>query len=539
MQSNDPTLLRGEPVLNCSRIGIFTFACLLVMPRSPLLAQTSDVPPLPQAQQPTFTFKTTTRIVLTDVTVTDVKGNPVYGLKQADFHIFDNGKPQKLLSFKEHRTMPVASLPQVSSAPGVYSNSFLEHLPPVLNIIVIDTTNLEIVDQMYLNYKLTQFIKRLPAGEPLAVYWRTGPYSILLQNFTSNHALLLAAVHKALPHFPPTGREYYSDLATLYKIALDFGQYPGRKNILWFTGGSTLFLRADPMDLGGITYLDPNTARIVYDLLESGRIAVYPVDARGLTGHEGFRMLAQHGMMSDTAEATGGHAYYDNNGLDLIAEHWLKTSGSFYTLTYSPSDFEFNNKWHKVTVTLDTDGRKYYLSYRRGYFADGTNTDGRSSKGLRTRLLADGTSVNRPDIRSVPIIFQAKIEPASQMSPGWLVVGSSKPAKPKRGTIPYVIRYQLPAKSFATNVINGKTQIVLGVGVIAFNQDGSREDGVADRVSLTVNPENLRRNPGIQIPIDQHIDLHKGQSYLYLAAWDMNSGRVGTLQVPVQVAAPK
>lgn len=504
----------------------------------PLHCQTPDNS---SSQRPTYTFRTATRIVLTDVTVTDAKGNPVHGLRQSDFHILDNGKPQTMLSFAEHTTTPVAAVPQTATAPGVYSNSFLEHLPPVLNIMVIDTTNLEIVDQMYLNYKLNQFIRQLPIGEPLAVYWRTGARSILLQNFTSDHALLLAAVRKALPHFPPTGREYYSDLATLYKIAVDFEQYPGRKNILWFTGGSTLFLHTDPTTLGGTAYVDPAVARAVYDMLQSGRVAVYPVDARGLKVAFGsqnfFNLTGQHQLMNDAAQATGGQAYYDNNGLDLIAEHWINHSGDFYTLTYSPSDLKLDNEWHKVTIKLDTDGAEYFLSYRRGYFADGTTAGGHPSGKIRSRLLANGKTVQQPDLQDKPIIFQAEIRPASQMPPGSIAI-NSVPAKPRRGTIPYIIRYQLPVKYFVTNVVDGKTQIVLGVGVLAFKEDGSKDTGIADRVTVKVNPEKLREHPDFLIPLDQYIDLHKGQSYLYLATWDMNSGRLGTLQVPLKVAAP-
>jgi VWFA-related protein len=535
------SIVLGELMLNRFLIAASIFTCVLVLLAVPAGAQTATA--APSQKQPTFTLRTTARIVLTDITVTDAKGNSIRGLKQSDFHIFDNGKPQSILSFTEHTTTPVAAMPQTSVAPGVFSNSFLDHLPPVLNIVLIDTTNLEIVDQMYLRYKLDQFIKQLPPGEPLAIYLNTGPHSLLLQNFTSDHTLLLNAIHEAIPRFPPTGREYYSDLSALYKVAVNFGEYPGRKNILWFTGGSTLFLNDDPRTLGGLPQEDPAAGRAIYDILQTGRIAVYPVDARGLQvvfGEANFINLAsQHGLMNDAAQATGGHAYYDNNGLDLIAEHWLRDSGDFYTLSYSPSDFAMNNKWHKVRIQLNHNGPKYFLSYRRGYFADGSITGKRPSGKWRTRLLANGGTIKLRDQQRKPIIFQVEIKPASEISSGPIVAGVSPSARPKRGTIPYVIHYELPASSFATNVVDGKTEIVFGVGVIAFKGDGSKDAGLASRVTLTVNPSKLRENPDFKIPVDQRINLHKGQSYLYLAAWDMNSRRLGTLQVPLRVIAPE
>jgi hypothetical protein len=44
----------------------------------------------PSPQQPEYTFQGGTRIVLTDVTITDRNGNPVHSLKAYDFQIFDN-----------------------------------------------------------------------------------------------------------------------------------------------------------------------------------------------------------------------------------------------------------------------------------------------------------------------------------------------------------------------------------------------------------------------------------------------------------------
>ena len=74
--------------------------------------------------------------------------------------------------------------------------------------------------------------------------------------------------------------------------------------------------------------------------------------------------------MNDVAQATGGHAFYDDNAFKAITEHLLGSDGSFYTLTYSPRHLHFDNKWHKVHVEVD--GAAYQLSYRSGYFADGS-----------------------------------------------------------------------------------------------------------------------------------------------------------------------
>ncbi len=203
-----------------------------VLAASCLLSASSRIhaqQPSPNAHQPDYTLQANSRLVLTDVVVTDSKGNPVHGLRASDFQILDDNKPQILDSFEEHAQAPIASLPQASITPGVYSNQFMMHLPPVLNIIVIDITHLNIPDQMYLYYELTRFINHLPSDQPIAIYWSTGPITVPLQSFTSDHALLLAAVHKALPRFPPVGRFYYSDFNTLHQIAVDPDRSPAAR----------------------------------------------------------------------------------------------------------------------------------------------------------------------------------------------------------------------------------------------------------------------------------------------------------------------
>jgi VWFA-related protein len=428
-------------------------------------------------------------------------------------------------------------LSQRQPHPGVYSNDFLLHLPSVLNIIVIDITNLEIPDQMYLYYELTRFLNHLPPGQPLAIYWCNGPSTLLLQSFTSDRALLQAAVRKALPHFPPPDREYYTDFTTLHQIAVDLDQFPGRKNILWFSGGSTLFLNRNDS-----SFVYPDAIRNVYDELESGRIAIYPIDARGLITVFGFelsRLGAQHMLMSEIAEATGGSAFYDNNGLDIMTGHWLDTSGSFYTLTYSPSNLRFDNKWHKVQVKLGPEFRGYTLSYRRGYFADGNTSNAQHSKKLRTLLLAGGETITTPDPRSLPIIFQVRVLPASQAPPVSSGPKPAEPVRPRRGTTLYSIHYTVPADAFIKKSVDGKPQVRLGAAFFEFNQDGSLVTRRADEFTITLNADQLRLEPKELISVDQQVDLHKGQNYLYLSMWDMLSGRLGTLQIPLQVAAPK
>ncbi len=110
------------------------------------------------------------------------------------------------------------------------------------------------------------------------------------------------------------------------------GRYPGRKDLIWFSGGSNLALMVDAGDLPLNVNMQP-----IYDELE--RLAHRGVSGgcRGLMVTEfGGGAAGSTSMMQDTAEATGGRAFYNNNGLEEIAREIVNSSSDFYTLTYSP-----------------------------------------------------------------------------------------------------------------------------------------------------------------------------------------------------------
>jgi len=104
--------------------GLLTFGIFLFGPFALLSGQSSQQP---ADNNPALTLRADTRIVLADVTVTDHHGNPVHNLPASDFQIFDNNQPQHIASFEER-----------SSERTTTTND----LPPVLNAVLLDTTNL-------------------------------------------------------------------------------------------------------------------------------------------------------------------------------------------------------------------------------------------------------------------------------------------------------------------------------------------------------------------------------------------------------------
>lgn len=480
-------------------------------------------------QAPAYTLRTSTRVVLTDVTVTDAKGYPVRGLERSRFHVFDNNHPQQLASFEEHTASTTAAAARpVSAAPGTFSNDYLLTAPAASNILFLDTTTLGIVDQMYLNQQLERFLRTLPAGQPIAIYARSGEYTLLLQNFTDDHERLLTAIHRAIPHLPKPGALYANDYQTLQQIIAYLSQLPGRKNVLWFSGGSSFFLKPDAKDMPVGLNLQP-----LYDALEASRIAIYPIDARGLMASSQSSLFAQHMLMHDMAETTGGQAFYNNNGIAEIATHLVSTGANFYSLTYTPPNPLHNNKWHKVKVEVE--GASYNVSYRRGYFDDGSNTSVPTDR-PRTVLAAHGETAVLKD-HDEPIVFRVRVLPQSEVasvSEGNVVNHvSGKPVR--KDEVAYSVHFTAPLEGFLLHMVEGQPQVILGAGALAFNQDGRSTARVVQQFSIKLDPVKLTSTARKMIDFDQQINLPKGQEYLYVAVWDITTGRLGTVQVPLVV----
>jgi VWFA-related protein len=470
--------------------------------------------------------------------VTDKRGNPVHGLKAADFRVFNDGKPGKIDSFEEHRKNDAvpSSLPRALPS-GVYSNDYLEHPPHVLNVLFIDLTNIEIADQMYLNYQLGKFFDTLKPDEPVAIYARPGDATILLQSFTSDPTLLRAAVRKLLPRFPPLGREYMDDSETLHQIAAYLNQIPGRKNVLWLSGGPMLFTHP------GITLAHDGEWRAIYDELETQRIAIYPIDVRGLMlvryslSARNLPVMnqtstpAQHGLMNEIAEATGGRAVYNNNGIAQAVTNIVDDDGEYYTVTYSPHNLTYDNRWHKVRVTMPGSG--YLLSYRRGYFADGDSPIEQPSR-TRTRLGAGGTT-ELTSISRAPIVFEAQIHPGAPTNSASAHAHSA----PRKGTLPYTVESSLPLDAFNIKSIDGKWKVDCGAEIMAFNSDGALISHQAKIITFTLRDEAARHPAGQELPLEEEIDLAKGDVYVYVAVFDRGSERLGALEIPYHVDAPK
>jgi VWFA-related protein len=271
------------------------------------------------------TIQLYSRLTVVDVTATDAKGQPVHNLKQSDFTIKEDGKPQPLRNFQEiGENMVAVARVAPRLPPNVYTN--LQPVPTTsaVNILLLDELNTLPADQVTMKLESIKYLKSMPSGTRIAVLGLSSRLRIL-QGFTADPALLIAVVdskkNRALPSpfidsdsadlldteanaqtelgnddTAAMVQQFENDLVTvqqdmrnrmtleaLNQIAAYVAGIKGRKNLIWFTEGMPLniFPSGGVDDLEGMTDYAKDLRKTT-DLLTAAKVAVYPVDARKL-----------------------------------------------------------------------------------------------------------------------------------------------------------------------------------------------------------------------------------------------------------------
>jgi VWFA-related protein len=241
---------------------------------APLLAQSTPQP----ASQPAPSLRVDSRAVLLDVLVTDHKGLPVTGLAKDAFTVAEQGKAQTISFFEEHKGAPAADLEkqaekekqsgQDALPANTFSNASDLAEPEfarvaVANVLLLDTLNTQMADQMAVRKAAVAYLKELKPGSRLAIY-TLGMRLRYVQGVSDDPALLASALGYSkigipdaptLLHAPgaeafqsfvaETGEaetvdRVYRTLQGLKEIAAHLGRLPGRKNLIWLAGSFPL-----------------------------------------------------------------------------------------------------------------------------------------------------------------------------------------------------------------------------------------------------------------------------------------------------------
>ena len=564
--------------------------------------------PTPAQTDATAVLRTTTNLVLIDVVVRDKRtGEPVGGLDRSSFQLLEDGRPQTLTVFEEHRaTDAIRASPVPRLPPHVYGDFPRYAIRSAANVLLIDALNTKISDQSYAREQLIRYLRTIPPGTYVAIFM-LGSDLRMVTGFTTDLNALLAALGKKAgsagvsaaggtadesastePNFD-TGSSQEMDqamqdfsrdtrnlsrqirqditVAALKKLARFLGTVPGRKNLIWMSAAFPVPL-GDP---GGDRFAGDFFLRVreVNELMARARVAIYPVDARGLmtlpnanpandpSGGQSNSLrsaastafnnsaaipqswASQHMTMQEMAEETGGKAFYNTNAIGQSAVSAIADGSTYYTLGYDPTNHKFNGAFRKVKVSLE--GKEYDLSYRRGYNAvDPSGSDKTTThpiSPMSAAMLHGGLPLSE-------IIFEGRVLTADDpLLSGQKLSAepAGKPDKPlKAPVIRYVIDYSIdPHHLTLTTLPDGRRRAELELAQSVFDSDGARVNQSDEGMEVDLSPQELSRSFQAGIHMRQEIDVPAGNIILRLGVRDAPSERIGTIEIALRAESSK
>ncbi|PYX04371.1 MAG: hypothetical protein DMG86_00370 [Acidobacteria bacterium] len=550
----------------------------------------------PQNSTPAPIFRATTRLVQVDVSVTHKNGRPVQGLQASDFSVLENGKPQEVKAFEAHtgirkeQAIPPAPLP-----PNTYTNRTAVSGDDTINILLFDMLNTATADQGYARKQMIEFLHTLPRGRRVALFVLTTRLD-MVQGFTdSSDALVKVAEALLVTHSPvlttsaetqqekgeidflgklisesARGRGGTEDpgndtkqrleqpladmqaartdirvgftLQALDGIARAVSGYPGRKNLIWMSGSFPLRLRRDegtkdPMR--NVRNYD-SAIRSTTSLLATSRIAVYPVDLRGvrtagidlttgaaasgayadastaysktLNSESGAR-FDEENVLRDVAYQTGGEAFIGINDLKQAVQRGIDDGSKYYTLAYTPAEGNREVDFRDIEVKLNQ--KNVNLAYRRGYYWAARQPPAQES---RAHALALALQPGMPP--SNMLLLNVKVLPADE---------SHKNTR---------IEFQVDAGVIAFSEMPGHTwRALLDCMTVAFDTKGNDAGQVANTFQVTLSAAEYESTQHSGLTLQQEIALAPGSYRVKAGIMDPGSEKVGTVDVPLVISS--
>ncbi len=539
------------------------FASLSAVTLAALLAQS----PAPQKDPADsgLLIKSTTRLIQVNVVVHDHKGQPVKDLKKEDFKVFDNGKPQKISVFSMDSS---SVLPQAKPLPqNVFTNKLAAKggVPTSTTVILLDAKNTQYKDQAWSRRQVVKYLATLKPEDRIAIY-SLGRGLTVLHDFTTDSSSLLAKLDKFkganLPEtaasegtsfdFDPsvldfsqwmgnqgsTGAEadfFMQDrvigtLRAIQFIANHMAELPGRKNLIWVSGGFPLSIGFESVQ----AMHDPSRTQRQFGpeldetirALNNANVAIYPVDSRGLVVDS--RFSAEHQKvdlkpslsmgptvenqmtMSELANRTGGHAYMNTNDLTKAIHDAVADSAVSYTIGYYPENEKFDGKFHKLDIkTPEYHGMN--LRYRKGYFDQAESPQDENRRHIELR-----DAVYSPlDSSAVGIIVQ--FDKTDPKHPGDLN-----------------LYMRVDPTAIGITPVADRSNAVVDVIFNLRDGKGHQYKSESDTISLSLKPDSYKKLMQTGMIYHRFVPRVQGATELRVVVRDASSGATGSVTVPLR-----
>lgn len=473
------------------------------------------------------TFRTSTRLVVLDVVVTDDKGSPVRDLKTEDFTITEDGVTQEVIDFSFHAP---ASIAPIATQQNVISNVPQYQGQSCLNIILLDAINTDFSSHAYAQDMLIKYLDSGPAIQPTAVYALEGNMK-LLHDFTTDPKALreVLAHYKSLgpTHLPtveaaaspferrgtyqPVHQGRSAAFYAMSSLAEGLRGYPGRKNLIWISEGFPLNLFPDAL-MGGemlaIEDFSPVMEKIADDLM-AAQVAVYPISAAGVSINDQF---SPHTAMAGLAQRTGGKTFFNRNDLDMGVRTSLDDGSTYYTLEYYPQNKKWDDKFRHIGVKVTRPGLK--LQHRDGYYGSSPNM--RYGDNVLAHQLSDAMTIYAP--AATGLVFQAAVMPPSAATQNRVMVNFA--------VDPHALAFQRGADDLEHATLSCMVWAYSGKG------DPVRAEGTSN---AALKPDEYRQVMQSYFPCHRALDLKPGHYTLRLGVVDLNSSLMGTAITQVTV----
>lgn len=317
-------------------------------------------------------------------------------------------------------------------------------------------------------------------------------------------------------------------LRAIQFIANHMAELPGRKNLIWVSGGFPLTLGFDSIE----SFHNPSREHRSFGpeidetirALNNANVAIYPVDSRGLQVDSRFSAQNQkidlkptlsmgptvenQQTMSELASRTGGRAYYNTNDLTKALHDAVNDSTVSYTLGYYPADEKFDGKFHKLDVKLpEVHGAN--LRYRKGYFD----------------LAEQPQDTRRRQIE----VRDALFSPLDSSAVGLIV--RMMPADPQHpGDWNLAVRVDPTAIGLTPEA--GRSNAVLDFIFAQRDDKGRQFKSDGDTMTLSLKPDTLQKIMKDGLIYRRALPKIQGATQLRIVVRDAASGATGSITVP-------
>jgi VWFA-related protein len=503
-------------------------------------------------------LRVSTHLVQIEVVVTDSKANPVEGLTRDEFAVTENGRAQKIATFSMNG-LRVSPPTRQNLPPGIFTNraDLRGGAPSSITVILLDMLNTSFADQARCREQLIQFLREQVRPEDRLAIYTLGSELKVLHELTNDANEIVKALAQRKPRvstelersepetYDPEGGEGISaemqdfllksdatisahttldrvrlTTAALLGIANRVAGLPGRKNLVWVSEGF-------PVSIGvgaaGYRSFEPEIRNIAR-AMNSGGLAIYPVDAQGLTVLPGYSPSIKSppppsaAFISDAyrhkretmrilAERTGGRAFYDTNDIQGAIRKTVDDSRLTYVLGYYPSHDKWDGHFQEVKVKVSRHGTT--ARYRNGYFAlpDQLETEKDRDKGVAAAI---ASPLEQTGLRMV--IGVARNMPA----PGRLT-----------------LRLTIDPAEIQFVEQDGRWKGLLDIAYVQLSGPKISVEIARDRLKLNLLPETYATVQAKGLVVEKELDMTASRYRLKVVARAVSTGVTGSVEIPM------